>query len=181
MEPPATVKTFVQKDTDITYTLRHIELYIQSVTDISVPYFNNETRASRRTRDSSSKSSPEHSTQHELTNPYVPNRVWYNSTWEDWAQLDVGDILHCPFTPNEVDILQNCVEKQNIKKSKFGRELVNFWQYVSTLLPGRSPLDCRCYWSDFTDGNLILHNNPIIINRQKGKVMQVLTNPLFRY
>ncbi|KAI9243711.1 WD40-repeat-containing domain protein [Helicostylum pulchrum] len=170
MQPPATVKTIIQKDTDIAYTLRQIELYIQSVTDISVPYFINETRASRRTRDSSSKSSPEHSTQHEPTNPYVPNRVWYNSTWEDWAQLDVGDILHCPFTPNEVNILQNCVEKQNIKKNKYGRELVDFWQYVSTLLPGRSPLDCRCYWSDFTEGNLILYNNPIIINRQKANL-----------
>ncbi|KAI8047381.1 hypothetical protein BDF21DRAFT_352328 [Thamnidium elegans] len=170
MQPPATVKTFIQKDTDITCTLRQIELYIQSVTDISVPYFNNETRASRRTRDSSSKSSPEYSTQHEQTNPYVPNRAWYNSTWEDWAQLDVGDILHCPFTSNEVQILQNCVEKQNIKKSKFGRELVDFWQYVSTLLPGRTPLDCRCYWSDFTEGNLISYNNPIIINRQKANL-----------
>lgn len=165
MDPPLIVNTLLPKDTDITCTLRQIELYLQSVTEIPAPSLHNETR-SRRTRDT--KSSPEHNTPYEPINPYVPNRAWYNSTWEDWAQLDVGDILHCPFTDAEFQIIQDCVER-NVRRSRFGRELVDFWQYVSTRLPGRSPLDCRCYWSDYLEKTQVFYSRPVIINHLKGK------------
>ncbi|KAI9336047.1 WD40-repeat-containing domain protein [Pilaira anomala] len=166
MDPPLIVNTLLPKDTDITCTLRQIELYLQSVTEIPTPSLHNETR-SRRTRDT--KSSPENNTPYEPINPYVPNRAWYNSTWEDWAQLDAGDILHCPFTADEIQIIQDCVER-NVRRSRFGRELVDFWQYVSTRLPGRSPLDCRCYWSDYLEKTQVFYSRPVIINRLKDNL-----------
>ncbi len=123
-----------------------------------------EARVSRR----STRHIDTHDTPLEVINPYVPNRVWYNSTWEDWAQLDVGDVLHCPFTEEEAQVLEIQVAKQNIKRSKFGRDLVDFWQYASTFLPGRSPLDCRCFWQDYTEGSYRLYNKTIMIARQKS-------------
>lgn len=171
MEPPTTVDTYIPDNMDLATRLRGIELYLQSVADIEISNQNNETRVSRRNRDptNSSRNNTEHVTQFEPNNPYVPNRVWYNSTWEDWVQLDVGDVLHVPFTEQEVEILKTAVAKQNGKKSRSGRELIDFWQYVSSFLPGRSPLDCRCFWIDYIEGSHQLYKKPIIIARRQGK------------
>lgn len=157
---PTSVTTITVDDNSL--LLRKIELYLQSVTDI--PIIPNEVRVSRRT----TRHIDTHDAPVEVTNPYVPNRVWYNSTWEDWAQLDVGDVLHCPFTEEEARVLEIQVAKQNLKRSKYGRDLVDFWQYASTFLPGRSPLDCRCFWQDYIEGNYRLYNKTIMIARQKS-------------
>ncbi|KAG2204464.1 hypothetical protein INT47_005255 [Mucor saturninus] len=166
MEPPTTVETNIPQNMDLATRLRTIELYLESVSDIETSQNKNEIRVSRRSRDTSSNKKPEHSTSNR---PYVPNRVWYNSTWEDWAQLDAGDVLHIPFNEQEVEILKNAVKKQNYKKSKSGRELVDFWQYVSALLPGRSHIDCKCFWSDYMEGNSQLYNKTIVIARRPDK------------
>jgi hypothetical protein len=163
--------------------LRMMEIYIQSVSESpAIPDPSNthrETRISRRTaryqqdysnnkgNDQSQPSSTNAS--YEPNVPYVPNRVWYNSTWEDWAQLDVGDILHYPFSEDEIETIKFYVAKQSIKKSARHKiESIDFWQYISTFLPGRTPLDCRCFWTDYTDSHYKLFNKVIIIRREKG-------------
>ncbi|CAO3657020.1 unnamed protein product [Mucor hiemalis] len=158
--PPTTVDTIPSNDN--ASLLRYLELYIQSVTDI--PTIPIETqRSSRRSR---------LTTDHpqDTISPYVPNRVWYNSTWEDWAQLDVNDVLHIPFTSEESLLIQNQVAKQVLRKNARQKDLVDFWQYVSTLLPGRTPLDCRCFWQDFIDGGGGNYNKSIMIGRQKQEL-----------
>lgn len=174
MEPPTTVNTNIPENMDLATRLRSIELYLQSVTDIETTSHTNEIRVSRRNRDlaSNSRNKPDHGSQAVPNRPYVPNRVWYNSTWEDWAQLDVGDVLHIPFNDQEAEILKTAVDKQSIKKSRSGRELVDFWQYVSSLLPGRSHIDCKCFWTDYMDGNNHLYNKTIVIARRPGKLSQ---------
>lgn len=161
--------------------LRMMEMYIQSVTETTViPYSSNthkETRVSRRsTRYQPGEAKPKDrspslnaSTPHEPNMPYVPNRVWYNSTWEDWAQLDVGDILHYPFTTTEIEAVKHYVSKLSFKKqSRYGFEVADFWQYISSFLPGRTPLDCECFWRDYQDGHHRMFNNVIIVRREKG-------------
>jgi hypothetical protein len=142
-------------------TLRIIEVYLQSIsepipTTILPP-------ASRATR-----STPPNSTTnvHSLDRPYVPSHVWTHSTWEDWTQLDPADILHVPFHQDEIDVLEKLVSKQ-AKRSKMLKERDFFWQLAAMRLPGRSPLDCRCFWSDYKNNHL-LHNQPMLIRRIKG-------------
>jgi hypothetical protein len=162
--------------------LRMIEMYIQSVTESpAIPdpsTAQRETRVSRRTtryHQDGNKSNDQLLSSSIYTPyvpniPYVPNRVWYNSTWEDWAQLDVGDILHYPFSDEEVEILKFYVAKLSLKKfSKSKSESVDFWQYVSNFLPGRTPLDCRCFWTDYMDGHPDLYTKVIIVRRERGK------------
>lgn len=204
MKAPLTVDTIIPKtNMECTTLLRTMDLYIQSVTDLtaipnSININNNNqsnlfnetpfsTRTSRRTTRLSDNGIPVHNyyskastpesnnisptTQSELDLPYVPNRAWYNSTWEDWAQLDAGDVLHYPFTDQECEIINQCVIKQNSRQSTAkNRQLVDFWQYVSDFLPGRKPLDCKCFWADHKESaNIKLYNKPIIIGRQKRK------------
>lgn len=150
--------------------LRMIEMYIQSVTDIvSIPNNNiiAEPRPSRRTRQLIHTTTPTTIT---TMKPYVPNQVWYNSTWEDWAQLDVADILHYPFSKDEIQFISQTVSKQVVRKIK--RE-IDFWQSVSTSLPGRTPLDCRCFWTDYKQQSLQFYMNPIMIRKFKGKIEQI--------
>lgn len=181
--PPTTVDTI--KTDDNAALLRYLELYIQSVSDTpSMPVL--EARTSRRSRANNNTTSTHMTNDKIILNPYVPNRVWYNSTWEDWAQLDANDVLHVPFTQEESLIIETQVAKYAVKKTNnsnstttssttttthyrhYSKDLADFWQYVSTLLPGRTPLDCRCFYQDFIDcgggGN---YNKSIMIGRYK--------------
>ncbi|KAI7899201.1 WD40-repeat-containing domain protein [Cokeromyces recurvatus] len=178
------IDTFIPPNTEKIELLRMMEVYLQSVTEPSVPIPTSnallETPRTRRTRSrdklpNNSRQlkdcqSPSLSNIHQVSDtPYVPTCVWYNSNWEDWAQLDVADILHYPFQPYEVEIIKNCVSKQVTKRAKIGRDMVDFWQYVSTLLPGRTPTECRYFWADYLEGNHQMFNKAIIVRRHKAR------------
>ncbi|KAG2190222.1 hypothetical protein INT46_001146 [Mucor plumbeus] len=151
------VNTYIPENLEKLELLRMMEMYIQSVSEPSPlnALIGLNERSSRRSKRYTEGSSPinyygqksavesQSPTAHsqEPNTPYVPSRVWYNSTWEDWAQLDIADILHYPFTPQEITIIQNCIFK--VKGPKFTRDLESYWQYVSTQLPGRTPLDSQ--------------------------------------
>lgn len=102
----------------------------------------------------------------ETQKPYTPNKVWFNSTWEDWAQLDPGDVLHVPFSKEEIHVLEFHVNKH---VARGGKNLVDFWIYVSSMLPGRTRLDCKWFWIDYTSGLALAHTNPVMIRHYKSK------------
>lgn len=177
------INTYIPENLEKLELLRMMEMYIQSVSEppaVNVLIGLNE-RSSRRSKRYTEGSSPINyygqksaaesqspiAHPQEPNTPYVPSRVWYNSTWEDWAQLDIADILHYPFTPQEIIIIQNCIFK--VKGPKFTRDLESYWQYVSTQLPGRTPLDCKCFWSDLKDGQYKLFDKVIMVRKHKGK------------
>lgn len=155
---------------DTLEVLRAIEMYIQSVSEpVKIPSVSHtmpDARTSRRTRHSDQLVKTTTPINNTPMSPYVPIQVWYNSTWEDWAQLDVADILHYPFTKDEVQLLQYLVAKEVSSKKK--REL-DFWQLVATNLPGRTPLDCKCFWIDFLSQLPQCYTKPIMIRKLKGK------------
>lgn len=181
--PSTSVNTFIPDNVEKLELLRMMEMYIQSVSEppsIANLIGTNE-RSSRRSKRHTESSSPvvyyrqksnidsqAQPTLHpqEPNTPYVPSRVWYNSTWEDWAQLDTADILHYPFTTQEISIIEHCTYKA--KGSKITRDLEAYWQYVSTQLPGRTPLDCKCFYSDLKDGQYQLFDKVIMVRKHKG-------------
>ncbi|KAL9539918.1 hypothetical protein PS6_010990 [Mucor atramentarius] len=182
--PSTSVNTFIPDNVEKLELLRMMEMYIQSVSEppsIANLIGTNE-RSSRRSKRHTESSSPvvyyrqksniDTQTQptlhpQEPNTPYVPSRVWYNSTWEDWAQLDTADILHYPFTTQEISIIEHCTYKA--KGSKITRDLEAYWQYVSTQLPGRTPLDCKCFYSDLKDGQYQLFDKVIMVRKHKAQ------------
>ncbi|KAK4511151.1 uncharacterized protein ATC70_012363 [Mucor velutinosus] len=182
--PSTTVNTFIPANVEKLELLRMMEMYIQSVSEppsVTSSMGTND-RFSRRSRRHTENSSPVvyyrqkssmdlqvQPTLHpqEPNTPYVPSRVWYNSTWEDWAQLDTADILHYPFTTQEISIIEHCIYK--FKGSRIARDVEAFWQYVSTLLPGRTPLDCKCFYSDLKDGQYKLFDKVIMVKKHKAQ------------
>ncbi|KAG1108674.1 hypothetical protein G6F42_015900 [Rhizopus arrhizus] len=182
--PSTSVNTFIPDNVEKLELLRMMEMYIQSVSEppsIANLIGTNE-RSSRRSKRHTESSSPvvyyrqksnidsqAQPTLHpqEPNTPYVPSRVWYNSTWEDWAQLDTADILHYPFTTQEISIIEHCTYKA--KGSKITRDLEAYWQYVSTQLPGRTPLDCKCFYSDLQDGQYQLFDKVIMVRKHKAQ------------
>lgn len=184
--PSTTVNTFIPDNVEKLELLRMMEMYIQSVSEppamASATDITDRSRRSRRHTESSSpvvyyrqKSNVDSQTQAQPTlhpqepnTPYVPSRVWYNSTWEDWAQLDTADILHYPFTTQEIAIIEHCIYR--FKGSRIARDPGAYWQYVSTQLPGRTPLDCKCFYSDLKDGQYKLFDKVIMVRKYKGRL-----------
>ncbi|CEP15670.1 hypothetical protein [Parasitella parasitica] len=179
--PSTSVNTFIPENLGELELLRMMEMYIQSVSEpppatTLIGANERSSRRSKRYMESSStinyyaKSATDShaSTSHfqEPNTPYVPSRVWYNSTWEDWAQLDIADILHYPFTSQEIATIQHCIHKT--KGSRVTKDLESYWQYVSTQLPGRTPLDCKCFWSDLKDGQYKLFDKVIMVRKYKA-------------
>ncbi|KAI8981927.1 WD40-repeat-containing domain protein [Mycotypha africana] len=101
--------------------------------------------------------------------PYVPTRVFYNSTWEDWAQLESGDILHYPFTPQEIETLEKYRSRHNKKLARTG---VDKWDFIAEQLPGRTPLDCKCFYRDYRDGIHQTFNQAIMVKRREVPLRQ---------
>ncbi|KAF1799717.1 Homeodomain-like DNA binding domain-containing transcription factor [Mucor lusitanicus] len=183
--PSTTVNTFIPDNVEKLELLRMMEMYIQSVSEppamASATDITDRSRRSRRHTESSSpvvyyrqKSNVDSQTQAQPTlhpqepnTPYVPSRVWYNSTWEDWAQLDTADILHYPFTTQEIAIIEHCIYR--FKGSRIARDPGAYWQYVSTQLPGRTPLDCKCFYSDLKDGQYKLFDKVIMVRKYKAQ------------
>ncbi|KAG1464294.1 hypothetical protein G6F46_001194 [Rhizopus delemar] len=113
----------------------------------------------------------------ETQKPYTPNKVWFNSTWEDWAQLDPGDVLHVPFSKEEIHVLEYHVNKH---VARGGKNLVDFWIYVSSMLPGRTRLDCKWFWIDYTSGLALAHTNPVMIRHYKRTLASKNRNNLLK-
>jgi hypothetical protein len=98
---------------------------------------------------------------------YVPNKVWFNSTWEDWAQLDPGDVLHIPFSKKEIEVLEYHVNKRMVRGS---RGEIDFWLFVSSMLPGRTGLDCKWFWIDYTSNIPFVYTRPVMIRQFKREL-----------
>lgn len=163
-EPPSHVTTYIPKNKTPLESLRMIEMYLESISE-PIPIIPNtpSSRASRRNPSALTSNTV-------MGRPYVPNQVWTHSTWEDWAQLDIGDILHIPFRADEIDILRVLVNKQLSKKHNKRKEL-DFWQHIAYRLPGRSPVDCRCFWTDYTNGSIQYHNKILMVRQMRGKLI----------
>ncbi|KAI9276371.1 WD40-repeat-containing domain protein [Sporodiniella umbellata] len=101
----------------------------------------------------------------ELQKPYTPNKVWFNSTWEDWAQLNQGDILHVPFSKEEADLIKYHVQKHLARPA---RCQVDFWIYLSSMLPGRTRLDCLWFWIDLESGIPFAHTENVMVTKYKS-------------
>ncbi|OBZ87355.1 Rik1-associated factor 1 [Choanephora cucurbitarum] len=176
--PPAAtaVQTWIPPDMDPLELLRLMDVYLHSIADPATEHMSspnispstssasspskypvNETRSTRRNMRhhdlAPSPNKPSHPSMVPLEKnyPYVPNQVWYHSTWEDWAQLDVGDVLHCPFTAQEIQVLSYQIEKYSKRSSRSNRDNLSFWDYVATMLPGRTSCDCKWFWIDYRE------------------------------
>ncbi|RCH77877.1 hypothetical protein CU098_002894, partial [Rhizopus stolonifer] len=180
--PPTTVKTYIPPNMDKFELLRIMEVYLQSVTDLPGEKLGSmttvEPRFPRRTRHSDYYQKMQDSLQSQSTQstliclepnyPYVPNRAWYNSTWEDWAQLDAGDILHCPFTSSEIETLTHLVDKHVRKSGTRNKGMIDIWQYVATFLPGRTARECKWFWADYAEQqHNLLFSSAVVIRRRK--------------
>ncbi|KAI8386815.1 WD40-repeat-containing domain protein [Blakeslea trispora] len=190
--PPNTVHTFIPSGMHPLELLRLMDVYLHSVADpfdsFSSPnispstsnssspsrYPVNEPRSSRRNvrhhEHTPNLYNPVHLSFSSLEKnyPYVPNQVWYHSTWEDWAQLDVGDVLHCPFTAQEIQVLSYHMKKYSKRSSVSSRENLSFWDYTATMLPGRTPNDCRWFWADYREQvHNKLFSRVVVIRRRK--------------
>ncbi|RCH86050.1 Transducin (beta)-like 1 X-linked receptor 1, partial [Rhizopus stolonifer] len=124
------------------------------------------SRRATRVQESKTKIQMADANKRETQKPYTPNKVWFNSTWEDWAQLSPGDILHVPFSKEETHLVERHVNKH---MARAGKCLVDFWIYISSMLPGRTRLDCKWFWSDYTSGLSLAHTQNVMI-RQYRKI-----------
>lgn len=106
--------------------------------------------------------------------PYVPVHVWTHTTWEDWAQLQVGDWLHWPFEAWEIQRMQHGLDQYNKKRHPVLNIKPEIWQIMSEQLPGRRPEDCKRYWRDCELGMIQPFHNPIIIGKGKGNMKSIL-------
>lgn len=102
--------------------------------------------------------------------PYVPTQVWTHTTWEDWAQLQVGDWLHWPFETWEIQRIQRGVDHYNKKKLPIHNIKQEVWQLLADQLPGRRPEDCKRYWCDHEADMIQPYNHPVIIGKGKGNM-----------
>ncbi|CDH52410.1 hypothetical protein RO3G_08709 [Lichtheimia corymbifera JMRC:FSU:9682] len=104
-----------------------------------------------------------------LKKPYVPTHVWTHTTWEDWAQLQVGDWLHWPFETWEIQRIQRGVDHYNKKKLPIHNIKPEVWQILADQLPGRRPEDCKRYWCDHESDMVQPYISPVIIGKGKGR------------
>ncbi|KAI8876565.1 WD40 repeat-like protein [Backusella circina FSU 941] len=186
LQAPKSVRTRKYDDMSLSEILGSIELYLQSVSEIETVNDKEnmvKTRQTRRTpRQAHIGTSPQFSTSGEssqtsqsvqgiscdfsLPRPYMPTDIWYNCTWEDWAQFHPGDILHVPFNDEEKAIVAQQLGKHQTKKLKMSRSSIDFWQVVEGALPGRTAQDCRYYSYDMEE-NRFLHDKPVMIRKPK--------------
>lgn len=124
------------------------------------------SRRATRVQESKTKIQMADANKRETQKPYTPNKVWFNSTWEDWAQLSPGDILHVPFSKEETHLVERHVNKH---MARAGKCLVDFWIYISSMLPGRTRLDCKWFWSDYTSGLSLAHTQNVMIRQYRSK------------
>lgn len=135
--------------------LQLLDSYLDSVRD---PISLKKDLKKRATRHNGSVS-------HTTDRPYVPAKVWAECTWEDWAQLSPGDILHVPFNTDETIAMTKLVKRL----TKVGSEL-NIWEHIANFLPGRSAQDCKCFWADYQSGLSDMKKKTIMIRELKGNV-----------
>ncbi|KAI8143892.1 WD40-repeat-containing domain protein [Fennellomyces sp. T-0311] len=144
------------------------------------------TKAKRVSMRKGQKKRPNNALQkEELRKPYVPCSVWDHVTWEDWAQLEVGDWLHWPFEEWETAIIKEAVEKHNGKSRKrkadgIGADDTSMWESIALKLPGRRAQDCSRYWNDHTQNLPQIYKDPVIISHQPWHSKRVSVHGLIR-
>ncbi|KAI8976859.1 WD40-repeat-containing domain protein [Pilobolus umbonatus] len=157
---PPELFTFQPKDKSLFELLVLLDMHIESVSEPDLRQTLSDEPC-RVTRHQNSRLLP---LPDPSPKPYVPCLVWLNSLWEDWAQLKTGSILHWPFTPVEQDLIAHLIGRFSLKKKLHGLKL---WDYVASMLPGRTAMDCECFWEDHTYNHLKVHQKPVIIRKRK--------------
>ncbi|CAO3615428.1 unnamed protein product [Cunninghamella echinulata] len=105
--------------------------------------------------------------------PYLPVRVWQGSNWEDWAQFQVGDVIHIPFTEMEDEIVLKMVSKYAKKRTKNNDSILNdmeVWSNLAIALPGRDVQDCQYRYLDLMDSiNDRIFKKTFIVSKENQK------------
>ncbi|KAG0167765.1 hypothetical protein DFQ30_005681 [Apophysomyces sp. BC1015] len=185
------VRTHIPPEGDLNKLLTTLEVYISSVTgplkesemdrnDTLSPSLNQiaMTRKAQKRLRSTLAQGKQASTVQSLSQPYrpyFPVLAWSQSTWEDWAQFEVGDLIHYPFETWEIKIMEQRIERLQTKTKRRRTEsedplldLANYnWEAIALDLPGRIPDDCRRFWIDREKGYNPLHQGPVMVSRQK--------------
>lgn len=108
--------------------------------------------------------------------PYLPVRVWQGSNWEDWAQFQVGDVVHIPFTEMEDEIVLKMVSKYDRKGIKYNDSILNdmeIWSSLATALPGRDAQDCQYRYLDLMDSiNDKIFKRSFIVSKENRKLIR---------
>ncbi|KAF7728459.1 hypothetical protein EC973_006012 [Apophysomyces ossiformis] len=188
---PTKVKTNIPVERNLMEFLTTLEVYIRSVTGPLNTYENQDENSltSQSSRHTLPRTTPKRlrsmHTQTQQDNPspsileprrpYFPALAWQHSTWEDWAQFEVGDLIHYPFEPWEISIIDQQLERlqSRSKRRRSGIEdtLANIpnynWEAIALELPGRVPNDCQRFWIDREKGYVLSHQRPVMISRRK--------------
>ncbi|CEG62878.1 hypothetical protein RMATCC62417_00129 [Rhizopus microsporus] len=163
-------QNIIPGDLDTEEYLNMLDMYLFALSETSIPssqsssVLRTASRRATRSLESHSNEAASRGSGADMQKLYVPNKVWFNSTWEDWAQLDPGDVLHIPFSKKEIEVLEYYVNKRMVRGS---RSQVDFWLFVSSMLPGRTGLDCKWFWIDYTSNIPFIYTRPVMIRRFK--------------
>ncbi|KAI9492869.1 hypothetical protein BDB00DRAFT_411581 [Zychaea mexicana] len=101
--------------------------------------------------------------------PYVPCSVWDHATWEDWAQMEIGDWLHWPFEEWEIEFIESMMEHYTAKAKKRQADGLdidgrNVWESIALKLTRRRAVDCARFWDDREKGHQQMYKTPVIIS-----------------
>lgn len=109
-----------------------------------------------------------------LQRPYIPIRVWHGTNWEDWAQFQIGDIIHVPFNEIEDKVLLQKVTEVIKKNPKYANTVFSdgdIWSELPLFLPGRDIQDCQFRYMDIDESKSDkVFGKTFIVSKDYGKV-----------